>query len=262
MAFNGTTHVPEGDMVKILERQGLEFGPDTNAMTGFDTTTYMLDLPKADAEHIDTSLFLFREVASELKFDPAAVDRERGVILGEERARDNFQLHQFVDMVGSTIPQTPYPNRLPIGVDTVLKSASADTIRNLYHRYYRPENATLVFVGDADPARHRGEDQEDFADWKDAGAAGAPLPRGKVDLARPASFDTFIDPAVATTVNYTVARPWKDPADTLADRRHKTVEALATAMFNRRLQKLINLPGSPLLGGAMATDEQRDAALG
>ena len=138
MAFNGSTHVPEGDMVKILERQGLEFRPDTNAMTGFDTTTYMLDLPKADAEHIDTSLFLFREVAGELKFDPAAVDRERGVILGEERARDNFQLHQFVDMVGFDYPETPYPNRLPIGVDSVLKGASADTIRNLYQRYYRP----------------------------------------------------------------------------------------------------------------------------
>ena len=32
-------------------------------------------------------------------------------------------------------------------------------------------------------------------------------------------------------------------------------------MFNRRLQKLVNPPGSPLLGGAMDTDEERDAAL-
>ncbi len=260
MAFNGSTHVPEGDMVKILERQGLKFGPDTNAVTGFDTTTYMLDLPKADPEHIDTALFLFREVASEVKFDPAAVDRERGVILGEERARDNFQYHQVVDMLGFQVPGTPYPTRLPIGVDAVLKTATADTIRNLYHRYYRPENATLVFVGDADPATVEAKIRKVFGDWHDSGAAGAPLPRGKVDLSRPASFDTFIDPAVATTVDYTVARPWKDPADTLAERNHKIVEALATAMFNRRLQKLVNAPGSDLLGGGMATEEERDAA--
>jgi zinc protease len=260
MAFNGSTHVPEGDMVKILERQGLKFGPDTNAQTGFDTTTYMLDLPKADAEHIDTALFLFREAASELKFDPAAVDRERGVILGEERARDNFQYHQVVDTLGFQVPETPYPNRLPIGIDAVLKNASADTIRDLYHRYYRPENATLVFVGDADPAVVEAKIKKVFGDWKDAGPAGAPLPRGKVDLTRAASFDTFIDPAVATTVNYSIARPWKDPADTLAERHHKIVEALATEMFNRRLQKLVNAPGSSLLGGGMATDEERDAA--
>jgi zinc protease len=261
MAFNGSTHVPEGDMVKILERQGLEFGPDTNAVTSFDSTTYMLDLPKADAEHIDTAMFLFREVASELKLDPAAVDRERGVILGEKRARDNFQYHQVVDMLGFQIPRTPYPERLPIGVDSVLKSASADTIRSLYQRYYRPENATLVFVGDADPAIVEGKIRKTFADWKDASAAGAPLPRGKVDLARPAAFDTFVDPAVATTVNYTIARPWEDPADTLAERKRKIAEGVATAMFNRRLQKLVNTPGSPLLGGGMGTDEERDAAL-
>ncbi len=261
MAFNGTTHVPEGDMVKILERQGLAFGPDTNAVTGFDTTTYMLDLPKADDEHIDTAMFLLREVASEIKFDPAAVDRERGVILGEERARDNFQLHQLVDMIGFQAPETPYPNRLPIGLDAVLKIAKADTIKDLYHRYYRPENATLVVVGDADPATLEAKIKKAFADWKGVGQAGAALPRGKVDLARPAAFDTFVDPAVATTVNYTVARPWKDPADTMAERHHDIAEALGIAMFNRRLQKLVNQPGSPLLGGAMDTDEERDAAL-
>jgi zinc protease len=261
MVFNGSTHVPEGDMVKILERQGLAFGPDTNAVTGFDTTTYMLDLPKADDEHIDTAFFLFRETAGEVKFDPAAIDRERGVILGEERARDNFQLHQVVDMIGFQAPDTPYPKRLPIGIDAVLKTANSDTLKSLYHRYYRPENATLVFVGDADPASVEAKIRKVFADWKDVGPAGAPLPRGKVDIARPAAFDTFIDPAVATTVNYTVNRPWKDPADMLAERHHDIAEALAAAMFNRRLQKLVNQPGSPLLGGAMDTDEDRDAAL-
>ena len=82
-----------------------------------------------------------------------------------------------------------------------------------------------MFVGDADPAVVEAKIKKAFADWKDVGPAGAPLPRGKVELARPAAFDTFIDPAVATTVDYTIARPWKDPADTLAERHHKIVEA-------------------------------------
>ena len=124
MAFNGSTNVPEGEMVKILERQGLKFGPDTNASTGFDTTTYMLDLPRADGAQLDTAMMLMREVAGEVKFDPKAVDRERGVILGERRARDTFQLHQIIDQIGFQVPATPYPNRLPIGTETVLKTAS------------------------------------------------------------------------------------------------------------------------------------------
>ncbi|WP_411290152.1 M16 family metallopeptidase, partial [Sphingorhabdus sp.] len=48
MAFNGSTNVPEGEMVKMLERLGLSFGADTNASTGYTQTQYKLDLPKAD----------------------------------------------------------------------------------------------------------------------------------------------------------------------------------------------------------------------
>lgn len=261
MAFNGSTHVAKGEMVKMLERQGLAFGPDTNALTGFDTTTYLLELPKADAAHVDTALFLFREVASEIRFDPAAVDHERGVILGEERARDNFQLHQIVHLLQFELPKTPYPNRLPIGLDSVIKGASSERLKGLYYRYYRPENATLVFVGDADPSEIEAKVTKAFGDWHDVGAAGPSLPRGRVDLARPASFSNFVDPAVATSVTYAIARPWKDPADTLAERRRKILQVMATQIFNRRLQKLTDAPGTPLLGGSMSVEEQRNAAL-
>src|SRR6185436_17089121 len=48
MAFNGSEHVPEDEMVKILERRGLSFGADTNASTDFETTVYKLDLPNTD----------------------------------------------------------------------------------------------------------------------------------------------------------------------------------------------------------------------
>jgi len=87
MAFNGTTNVPEGEMVKILERAGLAFGPDTNASTGFDETVYELDLPKSDAGAIDTGLMLLREATGAMLLEAEAIDRERGVVLSEERAR-------------------------------------------------------------------------------------------------------------------------------------------------------------------------------
>ncbi|HKP33385.1 MAG TPA: insulinase family protein, partial [Sphingomicrobium sp.] len=83
MAFNGTTHVAEGEMEKILQREGLAMGPDTNALTSFDTTTYIFNLPKADSARIDTALFLLREISSEMKLDAGAIDRERAVILSE-----------------------------------------------------------------------------------------------------------------------------------------------------------------------------------
>ena len=260
MAFNGTTHVPEGDMVKILERQGLAFGPDTNAVTDFDSTTYMLDLPQTDDAHLDTAMFLLREVASEVKFAPEALDRERGVVLGEKRARDSFQLRQAVDQLAFDLPDTPYSKRLPIGQEQVIKMAMPDTIRSLYQRYYRPENATLVFVGDADPAIVEAKIKKSFGDWKDSGPAGAPLPRGSVNLKRASEFHNFVDPAVPTMVDLTVFRPYEKPVDTLAYRKQKMLEGLAVGIVNRRLARLANASGSPLLGGAMTIDEEKDAA--
>ncbi len=54
MAFRGSTHVKADEMVRILERKGLAFGPDTNAQTGWTQTVYMLDLPRSDADTLDT----------------------------------------------------------------------------------------------------------------------------------------------------------------------------------------------------------------
>jgi zinc protease len=55
-------------------------------------TQYKLDLPKADPALIERALFLMRETASEVSFNPGAVDRERGVVIAEMRDRENFGL--------------------------------------------------------------------------------------------------------------------------------------------------------------------------
>lgn len=52
MAFNGSKNIPEGELVKRLERLGLAFGADTNAVTDVDYTSYKLDLPKVSARTI------------------------------------------------------------------------------------------------------------------------------------------------------------------------------------------------------------------
>ena len=76
MAFNGTTNVPEGEMVKILERLGLAFGADTNAFTSYDQTGYLLDLPNVQRRN-----GRYRAV-------PAARDRQRDQLCARgDRAR-------------------------------------------------------------------------------------------------------------------------------------------------------------------------------
>ena len=129
MAFNGSKEVKEGEMVKILERLGLAFGADTNASTGFSETVYKLDLPRTDPETVDTSLKLLRETAFDLSVDPAAVDRERGIVLSEERARDTPGYRALIERMRFQLKGQRLPTRLPIGKVDVLKSAPASDIQ-------------------------------------------------------------------------------------------------------------------------------------
>ena len=143
MAFNGSKNVPEGEMTKLLERQGLSFGADTNASTGFDATTYKLDLPNVDQDTLDTSFFLMRETASELTIAADAVDRERGVVLSEQQTRNSFGLRRIKKQLQVLLPDMPFGNRLPIGTTEVLKNAPAERIQNFYRRYYRPRKRDI-----------------------------------------------------------------------------------------------------------------------
>ncbi|MBV1917869.1 MAG: insulinase family protein, partial [Sphingomonadaceae bacterium] len=126
MAFNGSTNVPEGEMIRLLEREGLAFGADTNASTGFEHTQYMLDLPRNDHALLDLALMLMRETVSELTFSPAAVAREKGVVLAEMRDRNSFAQRNAVDNMHFRNPGALYPQRFPIGTTKSLNAASSE----------------------------------------------------------------------------------------------------------------------------------------
>lgn len=246
MAFNGSTNVPEGEMVKLLERKGLAFGADTNASTGFETTTYKLDLPQPTDDLIDTGLMLMRETASELKLDPAAIDRERGVILGERRARDTFALRNIEDLLAFAAKGTIFPNRLPIGTPEVLTTFPAQRMRDFYDAYYRPERATLVLVGDFDVDAVEAKIKSRFTDWKGRGKAGKDADIGKPDFAAASTADIYIDPALDETVSVMYRRPWTLRKDTWAENRRQMIRDIGVAIVNKRLSDIVLGGKTPL----------------
>ncbi len=134
MAFDGSTHVPRGEMVKILERHGLAFGPDTNAFTNFDQTVYQLDLPQNDEDSLDTGLMLMRETAGNLLLDQAAIDNEKGVVLSEERLRDSPGLRLARQQYDFFYKDQLLPRRFPIGKVQVIQGAKKDPLTKLYRK--------------------------------------------------------------------------------------------------------------------------------
>ncbi len=253
MAFNGSTHVPEGEMVKLLERSGLAFGADTNAQTGFERTTYLLDLPRNDPALLDTALMLMRETASELNFDPGAVNRERGVVLAEMRDRNSFQLRNFVDSVEFAYPDARYGKRLPIGTTETLNAATAVALKAFWRREYVPAQATLVVIGDFAPDQAEALIKAKFADWASAPVEAQP-DAGPVDPALKARTDIYLDPALSELVSATRHGPWPDEPDTIAQRREDQLRRIGYSIINRRLQRLALRPDPPYRGASFSSN--------
>jgi zinc protease len=254
MAFNGSTNVPEGEMVQLLEREGLAFGADTNASTGFDTTTYQLDLPRNDLALLDTALMLMRETASELTFDETAVERERGVILSERRVRDTFALQNIFDNLAFLYPGTPLATRIPIGTVETIGGATGAGMRDLWARYYRPENVALVVIGDYDPAAVEAAIHEHFADWQ-APPRLPPVSFGPVDPARGGEVDIFVDPALSEEVTISRSGACLCEPDTVATRQMRLLRQIGYGIVNRRLQRLARSEDPPYRSAGLGMSE-------
>lgn len=254
MAFNGSTGIPEGEMIKLLEREGLAFGADTNASTGFESITYMLNLPRNDEALLGTALKLMRETASELTIAEDAVARERGVILAERRDRAGFQQRNLEDNITFLAPGARYANRIPIGTLEVLEGATAEQIRALYQRTYTPANTVLVVVGDVPVAVVEAAIRARFADWTPAPAPAEPQ-AGPIDTARKGLTDIHLDPALSESVTISRLAPWRDEPDTIANRRAAALRGVGYGIINRRLARLARGADAPFRGASFSSGD-------
>jgi zinc protease len=259
MAFNGSKRVPEGQMIPLLERDGLAFGADTNASTNFERTVYKLDLPRSDAKLLDTALMLMRETASELTISQGAIDRERGVILSEMRDRNTFGLRNAIDSTRFFYPQALYGRRFPIGTVATLNAANAQNLRAFYEREYVPAHVTLVVIGDFDAAEVEAGIQRHFADWTGATAELQPDP-GPVDAKDRDRTGIWIDPALSERVVIQRNGAWMDEPDSVAQRREGLLRSIGYAVINRRLQRLSRNAEPPFRGAGFGTGDVFETA--
>ncbi len=245
MAFRGSARVADGEVVHMLQRQGLSFGPDTNASTGFDQTVYHFNFPKADAAALDTGLMLFREIGEHLTLDARLVEQEKGVVLSEERSRDVPGMRAYVAEQALTLAGTRVAQRLPIGHVETIQAATAARLKRYYQANYRPDNATLVVVGHIDVDAVERQIRERFADWKPAGQPDA------LDLGAPKPTQAAAE-FVAEGAPDKLSLTWLLPPDkrlpTLDVEREQLLQQLAAGVLNQRLADRTLKPGSPFLG--------------
>ena len=258
MAFNGTTNVPENELLRILERLGLAFGADTNAFTSFDQTASTLDLPRTNDETVDTSLRIRREQVSEALMKAEDIDAERGVIEGEERLRNTPGLRSVKAQFALLAPGQRLANRLPIGDLNIIRSAPRERFVEFYEAYYRPERATMIAVGDFDVDQMEAKIRATFADWKPKAPDG---PNPDLGTVAPRSPETriLIEPGIQSSIQLNwVRNPDLDP-DTVAERRDNLLQNLGLAVLNRRLGEIARADNPPFISASASSGSLFDS---
>ncbi|MGR9147638.1 M16 family metallopeptidase (plasmid) [Rhizobium leguminosarum] len=246
MAFKGSTNVAEGEMIPILQRKGLAFGRDINAHTSYDETVYKFNLPEVDADTVSTGLMLMRETASELTLDGGAFDRERGVILSEERSRDTPQYRAALGITNSLLAGQRATMRAPIGKTDIISNAPVELVRDYYRANYRPERAMLMVVGDIDPAAMEVEIRQRFGDWKAVGPAPTKADLGALET-KGESAEVIVVPGGMTSIQIAWTRPYDAAPDTFAKRRAGLIEDLGLRVLQRRLSTIAGKADAPFI---------------
>ena len=145
MNFKGTTNIPRDKVKGIIE----QFGGYWNGYTWIDQTTYT---ETATREALDRMLFIESERMANCLYDPVDCESERTVIISELQGGENDP-DTLLDQELTAAAFKAHSYRHPtIGWLSDLETMTRDDLYGYYRRYYVPNNATLVIVGDVDTA--------------------------------------------------------------------------------------------------------------
>jgi predicted Zn-dependent peptidase len=142
-----------------------------------EQTTVQANFAKKDA---DALLPLFAEIVQQPSFDAAELDKLRtrkvsGLKQAKESPRQVAALYYRSMLYGDA----PYASPAP-GTVSALSALRRDDVQGFHQRYFRPDNAAVIVVGDFDPAAMRQRIEALFGQWR----AEGPTPQ-RTDYGKP-----------------------------------------------------------------------------
>lgn len=258
LAFNGSTHFPEQEMVHYLTGIGMSYGSDINASTGYDDTQYQLsNVPTASWTALDSALLALSDLAGSLTLDNKAIEKEKAIIEEEWRHRGGYAMRMFDAVMPQLLGSSPYATRVPIGKMHIVRQADHQSLMRFYRHWFRPELQAVVIVGDFDAAIMEQHVRQAFATVT---RPSTPCPNPEVAVTRTEGlrFAHYSDAeALGTTVRllHTIAMPAHEERNTMEWLQANTLRQLVTMMLNERLDERTRTAGSTMLSTACVIDK-------
>ena len=249
MSFNGTANFKKQELVDFLEKSGVNFGADLNAYTGFDETVYELQVPTDSPAVYRKAMQILEDWAHQVSFEPAEIQKERGVIIEEWRLGRGAEARLRDKFFPVILKGSQYAKRIPIGTRANIDTAHANMITGFYKDWYRPDLQAVIVVGDVDIAETEKMIREHF---EKIPAAVQPKPRKKYSI--PAFTETrtaiLTDPEQPyNVIQIYYMQPEIPPAHTELQYRASIVRELFNQMMSSRLDEIAQKPDAPFLFG-------------
>ncbi len=145
-------------------------GGQSNAYTTDDETVFWETVP---SQYLPLTLWLEADRMASLRIDKDTFTTEREVVKEERRMRIDNQPFGRLNEIIYDQAFTTHPYKHPtIGSMKDLDAASIEDVRDFFHTFYVPSNATLTLVGDFDST------QALAARWRSISAACRSRPSG------------------------------------------------------------------------------------
>jgi zinc protease len=139
--FKGTERQPAG----IFDKKIASLGGYANAMTGQDFTVFYTIVP---SEKLEETIDLMTDLFKNQAFDPEEIEKEREVILEEQKIIYNSP-KRYSDEEFAKLLLLEHPYRHPIlGYEETIRSLTEEKIKEYYKKWYAPNNMNLIIIGD------------------------------------------------------------------------------------------------------------------
>ena len=254
MAFNGTKHFPDKGIISSLEKHGVAFGTNINAYTGFDETVYNLsDVPVDAPGLVDSCILILNDWSHYITLSDKEINLERGVIAEEWRTSKNANRRMIFQVIPVVLKGSKYAERDIIGDINVIKNFAPDTLRNYYHKWYRPDLQAIAIVGDINVDEVEARVKSLLSEIP---RAVNPAPRNPVTV--PDHKETYFVLAQdkeapqtsVSVISLEKAVPAKDK--NLNYIREDHVISLMNSMINTRISELLQKENPPFITGSIS----------
>ncbi|PWA80900.1 insulinase (Peptidase family M16) protein [Artemisia annua] len=254
LAFSATKKYTNHDIVKFLESIGAEFGACQNAVTSADETVYELFVPVDKPELLSQAISVLAEFSSEVRASAEDLEKERGAVMEEYRANRNANgrmqdAHWLLMMEGSK-----YADRLPIGLEKVIRTVSPETVKQFYTKWYHLKNMAVIAIGDFSDTKSVVELIKTHFGGKASTTDALDIPRFLVPSHVEPRVSCFVESEAAGSAVMISCKSQVDELRTVKDYRNLLVEAMFYHAMNQRFFKISRKKDPPYFSCSVAAD--------